>query len=453
MIVRRIVQNSLLAVATFACTAVAARAEQSDLLLIEAEVTPSEVWLHAQAQYKLRLLQAVPLNDLTLVGPDTPLAEMRPLGPDQVSETTRNGIRYRVTERRFALFPFTSGTLELKGAHLEAQSPGANGITRQRRPAIRLDAAPLALTVRAAPAAIGSAHWLPAHDVNISEVGATAPTTVQQGNPMTRILRLEAHGVDAARLPALQIDTEDATIHAHPARLSNRIENGVNIGLREQRFDILPRNAGTLVLPTIEVGWWNIDTNRSERSILDDRELIVEPGTASPDAPAKTPSLPDQLSIPAAPHVETPASETSAAQARFSPVSLMLGTLAITLAVFAAASRRTASKRALARIRSTSRLRRSCLNGSASATRDALINWANAHGMPTAQNLCAISAGLKGKHTAVEVARLDRHLYGCDGTNWNGKNLLAALRRDRLIRFPYRAGIPLASHPHDPKGL
>jgi hypothetical protein len=453
MIACRTLQNTLLALVIFASATVAARADQTSPLLIEAEVAPSEVWLHAQAQYTLRLLQAVPLDDLTLVGPDVPLAEMRPLGPDQISETTRDGTRYRVTERRFALFPFTSGTLELKGAHVKAQSPGVNGISQQRRPAIRLDAAPLVLTVRAAPAAIGSAHWLPAHKVTISDVGPTAPATLRQGEPMTRRLRLEARGVDAARVPALQFDTDNATVHAHPPRLTNYIENGLNIGVREQHFDVLPRRAGPLVLPAIELDWWNIDTNRTERSILAARELIVEPGTTSPDIAAAMPPLSIQASKPAAPDVENPASETYTEPTHFSPISLMLGTVAITLALLAAASRHTTCKRALARIRSTARLRRSCLSGSAAATRDAMIDWANAHGMPAARNLCAVSGGLKGMDTAIEIARLERHLYGCDGTKWDGTDLLAALRRDRLIRLPCRAGIPWVYRPHDPYGL
>jgi hypothetical protein len=113
-------------------------AQAAQDVLIEAELEPAEVRVQAQAVYRLRVLHAVDVRELRMVGPSARLADFRVIGDDRVFEAQRDGRRYRVHERSYAVIPFASGTLELSGAY-------ATG--RTATTAVRLEAPARAVTL------------------------------------------------------------------------------------------------------------------------------------------------------------------------------------------------------------------------------------------------------------------------------------------------------------------
>ncbi|MEZ5581408.1 MAG: hypothetical protein R3F37_00205 [Candidatus Competibacteraceae bacterium] len=87
--------------------------------MIEVQAEPADPYVQAQVQYTVRLLFAVPLLDGSLDAPQPANAVVERLGDDVSYETQRNGRRYRVIERRYALFAQRSGAddsaLEFQG--------------------------------------------------------------------------------------------------------------------------------------------------------------------------------------------------------------------------------------------------------------------------------------------------------------------------------------------------
>ena len=94
--VRRRIDLRLLLAATFgmaAALAAAAAASQSQDMWLEAGIEPAQVYVQAQAIYRLRFYQAVDVRDLKINGPSTRLADLRPIGTGRVYETLRDGRR------------------------------------------------------------------------------------------------------------------------------------------------------------------------------------------------------------------------------------------------------------------------------------------------------------------------------------------------------------------------
>lgn len=244
-------------------------------LFAEAELSPAEPFVQAHALYTLRFYQGAAVRDLELVPPAARLADIRPLGATQVREVERAGQRYRLHERRFIVIPFASGPQELTGAHVRAGLPGTAG-------ARRWDAPPLRLNVKPVPAAAARTHWLPAEKLVLDDDWLPDAESFTLGALLRRTVRIEAVGVDAAQLPAIDFAIDGAIVTPRPAQLTTRVEDEYLIGVREQTFDIVPTRPGKLEVPPLEVAWWPIvNAGGTALARLPGRHLSIA-GGASP---------------------------------------------------------------------------------------------------------------------------------------------------------------------------
>ena len=83
--------------------------------------------VQAQLIYTLRLLHGVDLKEGSLSVPDLPNAIVERLGEDTTSEVLRDGRRYRVVERKYAVFPQTSGTFKIPAAEFSGKAMARGG--------------------------------------------------------------------------------------------------------------------------------------------------------------------------------------------------------------------------------------------------------------------------------------------------------------------------------------
>ncbi|MEN8763820.1 MAG: BatD family protein, partial [Thiogranum sp.] len=92
-------------------------------ILLEAELTPQQAYVQSQLVYTQRLLHSVHLRSGSLSEPKLGGVEVmvEKLGDDRSFETLRNGVRYVVVERSFAIFPQQSGTLTVEPSVFQGQ--------------------------------------------------------------------------------------------------------------------------------------------------------------------------------------------------------------------------------------------------------------------------------------------------------------------------------------------
>lgn len=382
---------------------------QSGDLWLEVVMEPGPVWVQAQATYRLRFYHAVDVRDLRMTGPTALLADVRPLGPERVDEALRDGRRYRVHERRYAISPLGSGPLTLSGAQVSGRVAVLGARSADGRQALRLDAVPQTLTVLPVPAAAGAAPWLPARTVSVSENWSSAASTIRVGQTLQRRIRIEAAGVDAGQIPPLRVVVSGMQVEGDTPRLENRLEGGVNVGVREQRFQLVALRAGALVLPELQLPWWNLNVGALALASLPARRWQVE-ASAGVTAPTEARPARAGVALPPGGLFES---------ARWLPVT---GALGLGIALALVCLRRPG-------VRAAWRLRRACRQGEAGVLRDALLAQA-ALIWPLTPPLSLEALAQRWSDPAMRLAlgTLDRCLYGPYADGPEAAVLCAAVR-------------------------
>lgn len=270
-------------------------------VFIDSEVDIETPYVQAQVLLTLRIYHSVSLfDDSTLSGLDIPNARVESLGPPRHFERTMNGVRHGVIEMRYAIFAQQSGELDipsqlfsatvLQPTNNERFSARTGKLVQVRSPSIRLQIRPVPDSY---PAGVP---WIPASSLSLSQTWQPDPgIDLLSGEPLTRTLILEASGLNASQLPALQSlgagATDDLRQYADQPRLENRSND---IGISSARHDsaaLVALEEGSYTLPPIVVNWWNTQQDQLETTTLDAVTLNVSrSGDFSPTAgPANFP--------------------------------------------------------------------------------------------------------------------------------------------------------------------
>ena len=143
------------------------------------------------------------------------------------------------------------------------------------------------------------------------------------------------------------------------------------IGVRRQRYDLLPTGSGTAFVPALELIWWDVTERRVRKETLPARTLTIE---GSPPPTAAETGAATELSAGAPPPVPPdPEPEAWSAWPRWLTAGIVLLVIAAALARRRAFSKeKTASPPPMP---PRAALRVACHEGSAAAQRSALQAW------------------------------------------------------------------------------
>lgn len=267
-----------------------ARNDGSAAAFIETEVDDDSPYVQQSVGIVVRLFYAAQLASGTLVL-DTPEgASLQVVGQDRTDVREINGRRYNVAERRYLLIPERSGPLRLPGARFDGRTAGSffedffggGGDGR-----MRAAAAEQVLQVQAQPANAPQP-WLPLHDLRLRYT--LAPERARSGEAAT--LEVEAIAMGATRAQFTELPVPDlgseAQVFAEPAQYDETFSGGSPRLKITRRYSIVPRAAGTLQVPGIQMRWWDVGSGQVRSSRLPDLSLAVaaarggSPGAAPP---------------------------------------------------------------------------------------------------------------------------------------------------------------------------
>jgi len=406
-----------------------------DRLALEMKADSSEAYVQSEVILTLRLLSAVDISayqfsDISIDKLDT---VSEPLGDVRQYQTRVGDKAYLVLEKRIALFPQQSGTLEISPVLAEVRLPSRRAYDpfQTGGEVRRLRSQPVKVEIKPIPAEYDAAYWLPARKLELREDWQGETDKLVVGEPVTRSLKLVADGLTAAQLPELRLEPV-AGIKQYPDQplLDNQRTNDGIRGSREQKVALIPGSTGRYLLPPIELPWWNLRTGREEIARLPAREIRVQPAAGSSAAapPAKTTGSGTESAA---------ASPAPAAPARsiWPWVSLVLacGWLA-SLFYWWFRSRRApaapgTSGEALSLRRARRDLEQACAGDDATAARAALLDWGRALLAPRpVTNLKALCA-LLGDDLAREVEQMNRSRYARSRDAWRGASLWQLCRQ------------------------
>ena len=402
-------------------------------VFLEVEVTPREVYVQAQLVCVLRVYRAAEFLEAKLSDFDPGQAVTHRLDRDSTYSKAIDGRRYRVIERRFAVFPQASGTLTLPGFRLDARiaEPGAASTMGQvfgegRR--VRIETRPVDVVVKPRAGA-DATPWLPAAAVNFTAQWSEEPPRLVVGEPVTWTLRLDAAGLAGEQLPPIEPPAlEGVRVYPDQPSIATRTSAEAVHGERVQRVALVPGAAGTLTIPEMRVQWWDVEADAPRTAVIPARTLSV--------APAPVSAAPPRPALAAAP--ETP--ETSARPWQIISAALAFAWLATLGAFLRTRGRRHGTEprveapagesppdTAAARLHMLD----ACNASDPRAARHALLGWARLAwpGSPP-RDLIAVAARVRDQRLGEAIMALDRALWSGRDADWNGLSMAALLPRE-----------------------
>jgi hypothetical protein len=408
-------------------------------IFIEMEVEPKSPYVQAQVILTIRVLSRVAFSG-DLGQPQAEGALLEKLDDDREYMTQRDGVQFKVDERRYALFPQKSGPLTVGPVPLTARLGGAGGspfnpFFRPSARTQRLHTDPVELDVRPIPTQFSGKPWLPAAKLELSDAWSQPSLKIAVGDPITRTLTLRAEGATAGVLPELgDGGLSMADVKQYPDQPVVKEEKPASgfVSTRQQKTALMAARPGTYRLPALEIPWWNTRTDRLEIARLPEQTLTVTPPAQSP---APDTALPGSQAAPAP-------DETAQAQPESGPapaypqvedrfwfwLALLLGAGWLCTAAAWWLSRRrrnlppatpntreTPSERPLIRA-----IERACRANDPAAARQALTAW-SAFRWPEspAGAMETRLGGVLGR----EIGLLNRSLYASSAGAWQGAAL------------------------------
>ncbi|WP_284380001.1 BatD family protein [Litoribrevibacter albus] len=260
---------------------------------IEVTLDTPDTWVQAQMLLKIKLFQSVELYNLELLGVKE-LQQMgltiEKIGENKTYQSKRNNVTYHVTELNYVLYSDTPGSFKLPEFIFEGQMP-----SRASRYGKRLEARSdeITVNVKDIPKNYPSANWIPARDLQISDDLADN-IELELGDSLNRNLVVSVYGQEAAVIPNMpELDSDLINVYADSPELNNQLTQDGMTGVRMDNIALISKKPGRLILPEIQIPWFNTTTGKTEIATLPSRTITIkgsginqtQPSPAMPAAP------------------------------------------------------------------------------------------------------------------------------------------------------------------------
>ena len=270
----------------------------NDEIFIFSEVSKEQVYVQEQLLYTIKLYYSISFDQgAQLTSPQVADSVLQQLGSDETYSEIVEGVRYNVTERKFVIFPQSSGELIIPPVYFTATVGRRGGLTRffNNRTSVReinLTSDIHAIDVQSKPVSFPGQTWLPAANVSIVESWSGPLDSLEIGESVTRNVQLTTSGLSSSLLPGISYEEIDGLklYPDQPEREDSANELGVT-GSRTEGIAIVPSEAGDFIIPEMVIPWWNTVTDSLELAIIPARTLSVLIGSTA------NMSSPDELSI------------------------------------------------------------------------------------------------------------------------------------------------------------
>jgi len=209
------------------------------------------------------------------------------------SRETKNGKQYKVFTAKFAVYPLTSGELSLepivyKSKQVVSQRRRTDIFGRRQNVTKSRRAQSNPITFKILPAVTSKADqpWIPASEVRIIETWPQDPPVFKVGESTTRTITLAALGLSSAQIPTLNLPLSPSIKqYADKPVIQDQLVGQGFLGVRQEKIALVPTKAGELVLPEVQVQWWNTIDKKFEIAKIAQRTIKVLPAEITSTEP------------------------------------------------------------------------------------------------------------------------------------------------------------------------
>lgn len=405
-------------------------------VFIEIAADPLNPYPGQQTRIIMRLFQNIPLSDAEFSEPEATDGDIYRGGKDAGYSITRDGTRFKVTERLIAFVARSPGKIEVSPAVFrgrirpEREFSETDFRTHPRLIYRRSEA--LKLQVREFPPGFDEGNWLPARQLEISQLWSDSVGELKVGDSLDLTLSIEARGLAAEVLPVdlIAIDSSKIKIYPDQAKRSNRFDGRDLVGRLDQRFAVVLIEPGEINIPDLKLKWWDVKENIIRVAVVEGRVLKVIGAqhklSSSDEAVTQLrPQDPQSMRI-------TLNAMRNNWWFGLLAVAILLCS-GILLGIRPLRSRLSLKIAAvLATYRAYRSLQQACLSNDALSSRRELINWGRLHWpSQTINGMHGIAASCKSSELIEELLKLDAALYADDEINWQGQRLWRLISKNR----------------------
>jgi hypothetical protein len=443
--------------------------QQARQLFIETEIEPRDkYYVQQQISLKVRLLHDGSLVGGELAEPKIGNALVERLGDEVRYTTTRHGRPYTVIERRYVILPERSGELQIPAVRFEGKvnAPAAlpdmmqqgNSLLndffgsspfRAQGRQVRIESEPATVQILPRPDGLAG-NWLPAEEIRLFDSWTENPPQLRAGEPVTRTITVEARGLTGSQIPVLEPgQPADTRLYPEQPVMDSRTDGNKVFGFSRQSFTYIPDRAGKLRVPPVELAWWNVEKDQEGLAQLSEWDLNVAPGSGATARPPVQSTPPDNTgnasSTGTTTESPTPLSESSETSLLGRYWWLLVLLLVFPLLYLLARKKSTAprkevtpdkpaetlvsTERPQTAFRSAiERLERACRENRPTDAASALLSAAEATWPDDPPRTLGALAARFEDVDAGQVMLLDRALYAGEASEWNGMDLLNAVR-------------------------
>tara|TARA_B100001093_G_C26816775_1_gene1010091 strand:+ start:301 stop:1989 length:1689 start_codon:yes stop_codon:yes gene_type:complete len=230
-------------------------------IFIKSEVDFEEAYVQSQIIYRVKVFRSVATRQEVYTPPVI-------TGADVITESVAenyyksnlNGRMYNVTEIVKAIYPQTSGEIEIPPANYETRILSNTGISGKKL--FKSDTHKVTiLPIPPPPASFPDASWLPAMDVQLTQELSHDLNEISVGEPFTRTITVSVLGQIETQIPELSLqDIKGLNIYTDQPKLERYFEAEGIRGVRKEQVAIIAVTGGSIEIPELQLPWWNIKT-------------------------------------------------------------------------------------------------------------------------------------------------------------------------------------------------
>lgn len=415
-------------------------AADGQIVVFEAELDRSSVYVQGQLILTLRLQQAINLDDRSITELQLDKAFVRPLEQNSFQRTV-NGRPWLVHEVRYAIFPEQSGTLTIPSQTFSAREStprrslfDRGSLGRQ----IRRSTDALTIEVLPRPADYPAGEWLPAQQLTVEESWSTDPQDLQVGDSATRIITFRGEGLQGAQLPPVMYPaTEGVKYYPDQPSISDSESAAGLTGTRVDSVAVVPTQSGNWLVPELRVPWWDTENDELKYAVLPAREIDVAPGmaTATPPTPQAVTSVEGLLTQDTGTPIAVVSQQGSQ---RWQIIALINGIGWIATIAYLIWSRK---RKAFSKPKSEEDVKepaafkallQACRDADPLRARQAMIQWTRAlTDRQDVTSLAQASSLFDNSDLTSALRQLNSTIYGEATQSWDGTPLAEGVRKER----------------------
>lgn len=248
--------------------------------------------------YTIRLASSKQVSNITAHKFNVDDAIVETHGEPKVYNRVINGIQMGIVEFSYLITPLKAGRLKIPSIVIEGITPMEakmrrrsffdddfdpfslmHGFERLQPFALATEEVPIEVQ----PSVMGMTPWLPARSLTLEESWNNAQP-LQVGEPLTRVIRMNAEGLKASQLPSLdeqQTADQNFKVYADKPDLKDEINGGQIKSSRTEQYTLIPQQAGVLTLPEVSVTWWDAAKKEKMVAKIPARTLQIQPAPVS----------------------------------------------------------------------------------------------------------------------------------------------------------------------------